>query len=347
MKNKKILFEVTHPKHFHQFKNLALSLEANNEVLFLARKKDVVIDLLKVSSFNFIEYDLFGKTIFEKVKITLKVLIKYYKVINEYKPDIVLSRSSPYSTLLSIISPFKTVIFPDSEGVMLTSHFVAPLSDYVISPLNYEKNYGKKHYRLNGLFEETYLSNKYFSPDRTVLKKLNLNLKERFFLLRFVGWNANHDVNQYGFNIDQKRQLVNSLKNYGRIFISSENALEDEFEQYRISIHPKDIHHFLYFTSLYAGDSQSMATEAALLGVPSLRFNSFVGEKDMSNFKLLEQEYKLLYNFKSPESLINKAKELLANKELSQIWKIKRENYFANSDDLNKQTSEIISTFLS
>ena len=46
MKNKKILFEVTHPKHFHQFKNLAKLLKKDNEILFTARNKDVVLDLL-------------------------------------------------------------------------------------------------------------------------------------------------------------------------------------------------------------------------------------------------------------------------------------------------------------
>jgi predicted glycosyltransferase len=53
MKNKKILSEVTHPKHLHQLKNLARLLEKDNEILFTARNKDVVLDLLKVSGYDY------------------------------------------------------------------------------------------------------------------------------------------------------------------------------------------------------------------------------------------------------------------------------------------------------
>ena len=53
--------------------------------------------------------------------------------------------------------------------------------------------------------------------------------------------------------------------------------MEPQFEKYRIKINPLDMHHVMAFASLYIGDSQTMAAEAGVLGVPFVRFNDFVG----------------------------------------------------------------------
>src|SRR5690606_16226950 len=99
----------------------------------------------------------------------------------------------------------------------------------IISPGTFEINYGKKHQRLNGLFEESYLSDATFEPDKNVLQDIGVKEGENFFLLRFVGWNANHDVNQYGFSFEQKQKLVESLSKFGKVIISSESMIEKEF----------------------------------------------------------------------------------------------------------------------
>jgi hypothetical protein len=344
MKNKKILFEVTHPKHFHQFKNLAKLLEMDNEILFTARNKDVVLDLLEVSGYNYVVYDTFEKSIFNKLMVVPRILKFNFKVIKKFNPDYVLSRSSPYTTFLSRFMSFKSVIFPDSEVVKLTKYFVAPLSNLIVSPGSFEINYGRKHFRLDGLFEESYLSDKVFEPDKSVLKDIGVKEGEKFFLLRFVSWSAHHDVNQFGFNYEQKIKLIQTLNKFGKIIISSESKIEKEFEKYRFKLHPKQMHSVLYYAALYAGDSQSMATESALLGTTSLRFNSFVGSKDMSNFRILENKYNLLYNFNRPDILIDKAIEIIETGEFKQ-WKERKNSYFKHKPDLNQQTIEVLKAF--
>jgi predicted glycosyltransferase len=44
-----------------------------------------------------------------------------------------------------------------------------------------------------------------------------------------------------------------------------------------------------------------MTTEAAVLGTPAIRCNSFVGKRDMGNFIELEKKYGLIFNFDSVE----------------------------------------------
>ncbi len=50
-------------------------------------------------------------------------------------------------------------------------------------------------------------------------------------------------------------------------------------------------------TSLYIGDSQTMAAEAGVLGVPFVRFNDFVGR--IGYLRELEDKYQLGYGIKA------------------------------------------------
>ena len=51
------------------------------------------------------------------------------------------------------------------------------------------------------------------------------------------------------------------------------------------------MHHVMAFASLYIGDSQTMAAEAGVLGVPFVRFNDFVGR--IGSLRELEDVYRL------------------------------------------------------
>ena len=53
------------------------------------------------------------------------------------------------------------------------------------------------------------------------------------------------------------------------------------------------MHHVMAFASLYVGDSQTMAAEAGVLGVPFVRFNDFVGR--IGYLRELEDVYELGY----------------------------------------------------
>lgn len=345
LKGKRILFEVTHPKHFHQFKHVSDRLERENEILFIARNKDVVLGLLDESGYPYVKYDSFGKGLINKTLIYPMIIQMHLDLYKKFKPHYIMSRSSPYSTFASKFFKSKTIIFPDSEIVRLTKRFVAPLSDLIITPSNYSIDYGKKHRRLPGLFEESYLSPEYFKPDKSIVERAGLKPGERFFVLRFVAWQANHDVNQFGFDFSQKEQLIKSLEPHGRVLISSELPLEKSFEKFRIRIKPSEIHQILFFAHMYIGDSQSMATESALLGTPSFRYNSFVGQNDMSNFHLLQDEYGLLSNYNTIESLLSDVQKYVQEKEMKEEWQKKREMYFDKKKDLNIETIKIIESF--
>jgi len=329
----KIVFELNHPKHFYQFKYvISLLKEHGHKLQIVARDKDV---LLKVLHEEKIDYQVFGvhkKNVIMKLLAVIYILWSYFKILKKSQPDIIISKASLYSVLLSKFLKCKSIIFPDSEVVFLTNKIVAPLADMVITPETFELSYGKKHIRIPGLFENCYLHPTVFQFNDQELKELDII--KPYVVLRFIGWTANHDVGKKGISEDKKNEIVKLLKNNYHVYISSENELSDDLKEYSLKIPASKIHHVLYGAELYLGDSQTMATEAALLGTPSIRTNSFVGEHDMSNFKLLESKYQILRNVALEGNLFDVIDELTQPNKKNE-WMYKRKNYFSSIGDTN------------
>lgn len=342
----RILFEINHPKHFHQFKHVFRLLRSDCEIKIIARDKDVVLDLLNDSGYDFEEFGMNTKGLGEKVFSVPRILARYNQIVKKFKPDLIVSRSSPFAALVSLGKKYKTVVFPDSEVVMLNNRFTIPLSDYVITPSTYQLNHGKNHFRLNGFFENAYLDPKYFKHDPTVLDDAGLSKNEKYFILRFVGWNANHDLRHSGFTVNQKFELVTNLSPYGKVFISSESKLPEELLPYKVNINPSKMHSLLYTASLYIGDSQTMATEASLLGTPAIRYNTFVGSNDMSNFINLEQKFGLLKSVDTYEKVVENAISMLQNPTGKQDHMEKASLYFKQSGDINTATVDYLMSIL-
>lgn len=338
----KYLFELSHPKHFYQFRHVMQMLRRHHTVKIIARNKDVLLQLLQEQDLEYEEYGPHGKTLAGKLFVLSSILLTYVKIIRAYKPDVIVSRSSPYAALLSLFFDVSTIVFPDSEVVAINNKLVAPRASMVITPDNFELDFGEKHYRVRGFFENSYLHPDYFTPSRESLKYLRLRNNETYVVLRFVGWHANHDVNQGGFSLEHKEKLVVELSKQARVFISAESGLPSQLQKYQLNMPASRMHDILHFASLYIGDSQTMATEAALLGTPAIRCNSFVGENDMSNFRLLENKHQLLFNYSSFDDVLTRAVSVLRDPQSKETWQKRRRDYFAETTDMNKQVLDLL-----
>ena len=334
------LFELNHPKHYYQFKYVMLKLkQAGHEIMVVARDKDV---LLKVLQEEKVPYEIFGrhsKTLSGKLFGTIPILFSYNRIIRRFRPDVIVSKASFYAALLAKINHIKSVIFPDSEVVKVTNRYVVPLVTKVVTPDTFGLDYGKKHIRVKGLFEDCYLSPTVFTPDESVVERYGL--KRPYAIFRFVGWSANHDVGNNGFSLDQKIQLTKAVNGKMIVYISSEKSLPPELLNCRLPVPASLMHHALAFADLYLGDSQTMATEAALLGTPAIRSNSFVGENDMTNFKVLEHQYGMLRNVAKYDEVLSLVKDFSSNSRKNE-WRAKRADYYAETGDLNQAIVDIL-----
>jgi len=198
------------------------------------------------------------------------------------------------------------------------------MATHILSPdiTNIEK-YTNKKISFPGYKELAYLHPNVFTPNSDIIKHININLKP-FFIIRLVSLSAYHDVGKKGLSNIQVKKLIKVLEAYGNVFISAERNLPNEFEKYRLHIKTSDISHYLYFAKLFIGDSQTMTSEAAVLGTPSFRCNDFVGKISVMEEK--EYKYGLTYNYPPDrfEDMLEKINQLLNQKNLEAEFVQKR-----------------------
>lgn len=305
---KRIIFDVGHPAQVHQFKHLYWELEKDGwQGLFTVKKKEINIDLL--NTYN-LPYRILGenrKGILNKLIAMPTELFKCYRIFKIFQPDIILSRFSLHSSYISKLLGVPHIGFADTEHTKLFDKLTVPFANVKITSSSYGNDLGRNHIRYPGNIELFYLHPNRFKADESILFDLGLQKNDKFVIVRFVSWQAHHDVGQCGFSFHEKLNLVNALSQYAKVFITSEKQLPHELEPYRVSLQPEKIHDALAFATLYIGEGGTMASEAACLGTPSIYINSLT-----MGYIEEEARYGLLYNFNNAEEAHKKAIEILS-----------------------------------
>lgn len=337
-----ILVEIGHPGHVHFFKNFIWEAQKRGHKIFInAINKEVTSDLLK-------KYD-FKSEISKKNKNNLignaiqlvKGDLKTYKMQKNHNIDIIVGIPNEFGAHISKITKAKSISFTDTEHAKLSHLITFPFVDVICTPSCFKKNIGKKQFRYNGFHELAYLHPNYFTPNPEVLDELGLNKDEDFIILRFVSWDATHDVGQHGIN--NKIEFVKKLEKYGRVLITSEGELDDVLEEYRIKAPPDKLHDLLYYASLYVGDGATTAAESAILGTPSIYVSSLVGT--MGNFIELEEKYGLLFSYIDSDKALSKAVELMQKPNLKDEWKKKRDQLLKDKIDVTAFMVDFVSKY--
>lgn len=334
----KILFHLGHPAHFHLFKNVIRSVEAKgHQAQILIKKKDVLEDLLKESGFSYSNILPHGRKN-SKTGIALGQLKQDFKLFQyaiKNKPDIMAGTSVAISHVGKLLGiPAINVNEDDAEVVPLYARLAYPWANQIVAPECCSVGkWIKKKVSYNSYHELAYLHPDTFNPDREVVKKY-FPVDNNYFIIRFAQLNAHHDEGIKGINLKVAEKMIDILRPHGKVYITSERALESELEPYRIKINPSDMHHVMAFAQLYIGDSQTMAAEAGVLGIPFIRFNDFVGRIGYLNE--LENKYKLGFGIKpeNSELLLDKIKELLMLENRNQVFQQRREKMLADKINL-------------
>ena len=186
--------------------------------------------------------------------------------------------------------------------------------------------------KYNSYQELAYLHPNHFRPDKSIVEKY-FSSDQDYFLIRFAKLTAHHDDGIKGINAEIAQKIIDVLEPYGKIYITSERELESQFEPYRINIDPIDVHHVMAFAQIYIGDSQTMAAESGVLGVPFVRFNDFVGR--IGYLRELEDVYQLGYGVKTNEvdRLYSTVEELLNMKMRKEVFAERRQKMLSEKID--------------
>lgn len=336
-----VLIQLSHPAHFHLYKNVAQNMiEDGNKVLFVIKSKDILEQLLidaKMPYININQHAHRGS----RFGILWDMFIREWRIVRlcrKYNIDLLTGSTPDVAHAGWWLRKWRVNVAEDDLALVpifdiIASRFVQCLVVPDSCDLGHIE-FKSIHYP--GFQKLTYLHPNWFQADKEVARRNGINPDEPFFLIRFAKLNAHHDKGINGISTDIAHRLVEILAPHGKIYITSERDLEPEFEQYRLHINPLDIHHVMAFAKLYIGDSQSMANEAAMLGVPSLRFNDFVGAKKIGVMEELEHTYGLTYGISShePEKLYAKVEELLAMPNLREEFQSRRQKMLADKIDV-------------
>jgi hypothetical protein len=331
------LFDINHPAQVHLLKNLYFSLtQKGHSVIVTVKNIKSAHDLLSIYSIPYIPLgkktdNLWGKLFYQLV-YNLKTLWLVYR----YSIKVGIGSSITIDHV-SRLSPMKSIHLSDDDpaAVPFVVKYSYPFSHVIVSPDVIDfGTFSYKNIQYSGYHELAYLHPNRFTPDENVLKELGIKKSDVFFILRFNAFKAHHDIGIKGLSIQQKLKLVNILKSRGKVFITTEREIDPELKEYQLKVSPEKIHSLLYYATLLIGDSQTMTTEAALLGTPALKCNSFAGELSVHNE--LERKYGLCYSYKPSEfdGLLIKLDEILCLNDIKKEWQLRKMAMLSDKIDI-------------
>ncbi len=276
-----------------------------------ARDKEITHSLLDYYQIQYTSKGRGQKSLFGKFFYLFKANYVIFKLARRFRPDICLSFGSPYLAQISKIICKPHIAFDDTEHAKFEHLLYVPFSNCILTPNSFKKDFGNKHIRFFGSMDIAYLHPKYYESNIKYLEELKL-VDKIYFFLRFVEWDATHDYGQTGFSIEGKTKIIKLLSKYGQVIISSEGNLPNEFRKYLYRGDPFKIHTLIQYSSLFIGESGSMATEAAVLGTTAIMVNS--SAKYFGVFEYISKFGNLHYYDQENEA-IEKIEDLLSSND--------------------------------
>ena len=330
----KVLFDVVDTAHVHFFSPIIKRLkEEGHAVLVTARQKDITIELLEKLGIDYECISKRGKGIFG---LALELLIRYFRlfaVARRFKPDVMLAKNGGASIgLIGAIFRVPRLVLEDTEHAKLQRAIGLPFATCIITGTGYLHDHGERQRKFSGVWVQSFLNAEDFTPDPSRLHSVGIDTDKPYIVVRTVAWEAAHDIGHQGITTAALKNIVESLKPYGRVILCSETDLPAELEPYRNPAHSEDVHHLLAFATLYIGEGASMAAEAAVLGTPAVYTNPL----KLGYMSAMEKDYSLVRNADSIEHGLEIAQKLLQNKNLADEWNTKQKKFLTDSENIKE-----------
>ena len=331
----KYIIDIGHPKDIYTFKKIYFELlSEGHKILMTCNNRQYNKDLLSYYNMNYYIIGYHHKRILGKVIGLIKSIINMLIISLKFNPDNFISHGSIVAGFTSFIMHKPHIALEDTfnmEQVKLSMLF----TDVVLTGDYPHPSLGKKEIKYPGYHELAYLHPNVFTLDERVLAILGMKKGEKYAIVRFVAWEASHDIGHSGISYENKIKLVKTLSRHLHVFISSEKKLPEALKNYQINIPPEQMHSALAFAHLFIGESGTMACESACLGVPSI----YLDNKGRGYTDDFEKSYGLVYNFS--ESItdqiaaIKKAEEIALKQNVREDYLAKREKMLADKIDVS------------
>ncbi len=323
-----LLFDIGHPAHVHLFRNYIAYLKSKGyNVFVVSRKKDVTEILLDHYNIDHFPITEAAKTKYGMLKELLARNKFIFQLHKKHRFDAAFGTSASIGFLkLKYGVPAYNFNEDDDLVVRLYSYLTYPLATKIINPECIKFRMWKEKRVLYPSFHElAYLHPDNFIPDSTIIKSHGL-VPGQYVIIRLSALMAHHDAGMKGISPELLKKIEKSVKGY-QIIVSHE--LKNN------NINPWDIHNILAHAKMIISDSQTMTIEGSVLGIPSIRINTFI---DKSTVILeLEKKYMLSYGFypDAEKEILSTIKYIVNEQNIERNWSEKRTKLLAEKIDFN------------
>ena len=333
-----VLLYLGHPAQYHFIKNTARQLlEDGHKVKILIKTKDILETLLKEDGWAYENIQSVPRknTKWSILRASFERTFKVYKTARRFNADILIGTDSSVAQAACLLRIPAITTLEDDIGVIYNlARLTYPFTSSILVPAPCQVGkWEKKKVPYYGYMKLAYLHPNQFTPDESVVKEYGIS--GDYVLIRLARLTAHHDAGVNGLNISLVQRVIRTAQSRGfSVFISSESEIDPSLSSFQLRINHSDIHHVLANATLIVSDSQSMSVEAAMLGVPSIRFSDFAGR--ISVLEELEHQYELTIGIRTTEmdALEKKVEELLSFPDCRSEFQRRRRRMLADKIDV-------------
>ncbi|MGQ3720507.1 glycosyltransferase [Natrialba aegyptia] len=328
------LFFTNTPAHVHLYKHAIRELrERGHEVRILAREYTCTVELLEWYD---LPYEVYGSCGTSKGSLLSRLPAHYARAIRlarRFDPDLIFGMGG-YAAHTGALLRTPTVLLIDSEPASFDHTISTPFARVVLTPNTFRKDLGDHHYVFAGVKECAYLHPDIYEPNPAVRDRLGLDADEPYAILRLNAFGSQHDVGKSGITGTDRRRIIERLAEDATVLVSDEGGTTnlEGLPARPFDLHPALLHDVLAEAELLVADTQTMVTEAAMLGTPAIRSNSFVGDDDMGNFVELENQG-LIRNVSSADGIRAEIDTYLGT-DTDETWRTRRDEFLAETVNL-------------
>lgn len=271
-----VWIDICHTPQYNFYKNFILRLadEGNNVMItVLDRGKTPAIIKHELHDIQNVSVNVVGKHRLNKLSAILEAnifrLVKLFSWSSKRKVDIGFSNAFP----LACVCWFKKIpcyTFDDDPQVWdyKPKSWCSNISHYCLYEVPNEYKLSPRVKVLRALKEWSYLAPSVFKANIKALDEYNLTPKDYIFLREVSVGTVNYTGQASGAILNIKESLPTDKK---IIFSLEDKSKRDMYPSDWILLQEpvKDIHSLIYYSAALVSSGDSMAREAALLGVPS------------------------------------------------------------------------------
>ncbi|RMF31892.1 MAG: DUF354 domain-containing protein [Candidatus Nitrosothermus koennekii] len=317
----RLWFDILTPKQVNFFKPVIDELK-DHEILCTSRAFRETIELAKIRGLDLEVIGNYGLTLYDKLVISAERIHKLASIINDYKPDKLVTFSSPDACRVAFGLKIPILCFNDSPHAEAVCKLTIPLVDKLMYPWIIPR----EEFTRYGINNKKLIPYKALDPSIWIKPIRNSN--KNFILFRLEESKAAYLHNKRSIALElldriAERYNVIALARYedqiNAIKNSGINVLEDVIDGLML----------LKDAALFIGSGGTMNCEAALLGIPNIIYNM----KDIHINRYLITN-KLSYTFDTIDEIIESIPRLMDAREEFQA---NSKKVLSSMEDLKKR----------